>query len=155
MSEPEGGVSGGFAFVQDDTHRNDPRKLYSLFRGEPEAPSGHLAMAALRRPGDGLYAKPFRQYGVDCRLLPDGGGGITESITADGLIVSFEQEASGEPLLVYGFVAEHVVGVDVIVAGRTVPARLENNAYAALVEAEPDDLETVVLYRADGTSVRI
>jgi hypothetical protein len=112
-------------------------------------------MAALRRPGDGLYAKPFRQYGVDYRLLPDGGGGITESITADGLIVSFEQEASGEPLLVYGFVAEHVVGVDVIVAGRTVPARLENNAYAALVEAEPDDLETVVLYRADGTSVRI
>jgi hypothetical protein len=154
MSGREGGVSGGFVFAVDEAHRNDPRELYSLFRGEPQAPSGHLAMAALRRPGDGLYAKPFRGYGVDYRLLPDGGGGITESIDADGLIVSFEQEATGEPLLVYGFVADHVFALDVVVAGRTVAARLENNAYAVLVEAEPDELETVVLHRADGTSVR-
>ena len=34
MSEPEGGVSGGFAFIVDDVHRNDPRTLYSLFRAD-------------------------------------------------------------------------------------------------------------------------
>jgi hypothetical protein len=155
MSEPEGGVTGGFAFFVDDAHRNDPRTLYSLFRGEPESPFGHLAMAALRRTGDGLYARPFGRYGIDYRLLPDGGGGTTEAVDGDGLIVSFEQEATGEPLLVYGFVADHVVAVDVVVAGRAVAARLENNAYAVFVDADPDDLETVVVQRADGTSVRI
>jgi hypothetical protein len=155
MSEPEGGVSGGFVFVESDAHRNDPLELYSLFRGEPDLPQGrYLAMSGVRRPGDVLSAKPFRKHGVDYRLLPDGGG-ITESIGVDGVIISFEQEVAGEPLLVYGFVADHIVAVDIRAAGKTSGARLENNAYAALAEAEPDELEGLVFRRSDGTTYAV
>ncbi|MDP9490961.1 MAG: hypothetical protein M3P42_01975 [Actinomycetota bacterium] len=155
MSEPAGGVSGGFMYMVADEDRRPVEELYALFRRTPESSRGHLLMTGLRRPDDALYAKPFRLTGVDFRLVPDGGGGTTEAVDSDGLTMAFEQEFDGAPLLVYGLVADHVTAVEVLISGKPRPARLENNAYAALVDAEVDDFEGVVLHRADGTSVRV
>jgi hypothetical protein len=155
MSEPEGGVSGAFAYIVADEERCPVEKLYAAFRRPAESPAGHRLMERLRRHDDALYAKPFRSHGVSYRLEPDGGGGTTEAVDLDGWTLSFEQEAEGKPLLVYGLAADHVAAVEVLVGGESHPARLQNNAYAVLVDASADDLEGAVLYRANGSSVRV
>ena len=155
MSEPEGGVSGAFAYIVADEERCPVEKLYAAFRRPADSPAGHRLMEGLRRPDDALYAKPFRSNGVSYRLTPDGGGGTTEAVDLDGWTLSFEQEADGEPLLVYGLVADHVTAVDILIGEEPHRARLENNAYALLVPADMDDIQGAVLHRAGGTSVRV
>jgi hypothetical protein len=115
-------------------------------------------MRGLRTPDDELYAQPHGERGVEYHLHPFGSAGVQGYVDSDGLIVSYEWNVD-RSFLVFGFVADHVEAVEVVVDGRPLPARLENNAYAVLTEAEPDESRDVpfqvVLHRLDGTTVQI
>jgi hypothetical protein len=157
MTEPEVGFSGALHAFGGDAARGIPLELYALFRRPPDPQHGHLAMRGLRTPDDALYAKPSGQ-GVEYQRWPFGSGGLKRFVDADGLIVAFEWDVD-RSFLVFGLVADHVQSVEVVVEGRSSQARLENNAYALLTEAEPDESQnvpfSVVLHRQDGTTARI
>lgn len=153
--EPRGGWSGGFMYMVAEEDRGDPKTLYSLFASPPDRGKYHTALRDVRRPGDAIVAKPFGDHGVAVAFLPDGGGQTTEAVCEDGLVVCYEQEADGAPLLVWGLVADHVRRVEVVAPDGTLRARLADNAFAAFVQADQEDAVSVVIHRADGTKGRV
>ena len=58
--------------------------------------------------------------------------------------------------LLYGFAADGVVGVDVLVAGKALPATMLRNAYVANLGAfDLSDATQLVVHHADGTTVTV
>ena len=155
MNEPEDGFSAGLAYIVSEADRGRPEELYALFRQPTDESGWHIAMSGVRRPDEAITARRESWGGVAVRLRPSEAGMTTEAVDKDGLVLCFDQNARDAPQLVYGLVADHVTAVDVEWLGRSRPARVENNAFAALVDAQFDDAISIVLTRADGTSVRI
>jgi hypothetical protein len=104
----------------------------------------HEALEIGRRASDGSVC--FRLHGGGTCTLLDNPGHLS------GGLFRMRRE---KPLQIFGAVDDDVRGVDVIVAGTAVPARVENDGfYLELPEATRDrDIDAFVSVFADGTRV--
>jgi hypothetical protein len=111
------------------------------------------AVRLLGRSGElSLYAAP-RSNGGACHSLIDAKGAAgtacVEEIPREGITVG-ASDAAGWTL--YGFAADDVIGVDVVLGGRPQPALLLANAYIAdLGLSSLDDATALVVHHRDGT----
>ena len=99
-----------------------------------------------------LYATA-RANGGACHALTNaqGAAGTTcvETIPPEGITIG-ASDIDGWTL--YGFAADDVVGVDVVIGGKAQPATLLQNAYAAdLGSADLSDAAVLVVHHADGS----
>ena len=73
-----------------------------------------------------------------------------ESIPPEGITIG-ASDVDGWTL--YGFAADDVVGVDVVIGGKAQPATLLENAYAAdLGSADLSEAAVLVVHHADGSA---
>jgi len=125
--------------------------------------SGSADTAGIRQIGSNvggsgldLYASA-RSNGGACNALssPKGGAGTQclDDLPPSGISLQ-ASDATGWTL--YGFAADGVVGVDVLVAGKAQPATMLENGYAAdLGAASPTDVKALIVHYADGTSATV
>ena len=116
----------------------------------------HLLGRDVDGGGSDLYASA-RSNGGACNALSAAKGGVgtacVDSIPPEGITVS-ASDAGG--WTVYGFAADDVVGVDLIVNGAPQPATMLPNAYSApLGNNHPGDVSALVVHHADGTSTTV
>jgi hypothetical protein len=105
--------------------------------------------------GLNLYAA-LRSNGGACNALGADKGGVG-AVCVDSLEDGISITASNAGgWLVYGFAADDVVGVDVIVGGKAQPAAMLVNAYAFELGATGLTAATaLVVHHADGTDVTV
>jgi hypothetical protein len=103
--------------------------------------SGLSLFAAARSNGGACNAASSAKGGVATQCVDD--------LPASGITLQ-ASDATGWTL--YGFAADNVVAVDVILAGRTQPATLLRNAYVAdLGAASLGDAKALIVHYADGS----
>lgn len=95
-----------------------------------------------------------RKNGGACNALSNTKGAVgtmcVENIPPEGITIG-ASDIDGWTL--YGFAADDVVGVDVVIMGKAQPATLLQNAYAAdLGPADLSDAAVLVVHHADGHS---
>jgi hypothetical protein len=103
--------------------------------------------------GLSLYASANANGGA-CNALTNAKGAVGtmcfETIPPEGITIG-ASDVDGWTL--YGFAADDVVGVDLVVRGKAQPATLLRNAYAAdLGTSSVSDVEVLVVHHADGRS---
>ena len=120
-----------------------------LALGDVIQAEGRLLLSGLGGEEDTLYAAPTNGNNVAFTLLPSGSGGCTAP-GPDGLILAgTSSEAS---LVVYGLVGDAVAAVDVVVNGEPCRARMGENAFGLRIDdATPEELDAILLHRANGT----
>jgi hypothetical protein len=105
--------------------------------------------------GRSLYAA-LRANGGACNALATAKGGagtVCSDTLQDGISIA-ASDAGG--WLVYGFAADGIVAVDVIVDGKPQPAVMLTNAYALdLGVADLAEATALVVHHADGTAVTV
>ena len=121
----------------------------------PDADAIHLLGSDIGGGGLSLYAA--RALERRCLQRPRGRQGRCRHHCADTLedgISIAASDAAG--WLVYGFAADGVVAVDVVVDGKPQPAAMLPNAYAlGLGAAELGEATAFVVHHADGTVVTV
>jgi hypothetical protein len=103
--------------------------------------------------GSTLYASR-RTNGGACNALSSAKGAVgtvcVDNLEPGGISIS-ASDAAGWTL--YGFAADNVVAVDVVLAGKTQPAKMLPNAYVADLGANALNAATaLVVHHADGTA---
>ena len=103
-----------------------------------------------------LYATA-RANGGACHALSNAKGAVgttcVETIPPEGITIG-ASDIDGWTL--YGFAADDVVGVDVVIGGKAQPATLLENAYAAdLGSADLGDAAVLIVHRADGSATTV
>ena len=103
-----------------------------------------------------LYATA-RANGGACHALSNAKGAVgttcVETIPPEGITIG-ASDIDGWTL--YGFAADDVVGVDVVIGGKAQPATLLENAYAAdLGSADLADAAVLIVHRADGSATTV
>jgi hypothetical protein len=103
-----------------------------------------------------LYAAA-RSNGGACNALSNPKGGVgtqcVDDLPASGISLE-AADATGWTL--YGFAADNVVGVDVVLNGRAQPAAMLPNAYVAdLGSAGLNDATALIVRYADGTTGKV
>jgi hypothetical protein len=137
--------------------RNPPPGVGSGFAGgSADADDVRLLGANVGGLGLNLYASA-RDNGGACHALSASKGGVgttcVDSIPAGGITLG-ASNANG--WLLYGFAADGVVAVDVVLDGKPTPATMVANAY--LAELGSNDLSAVtelLVHHADGTAVAV
>jgi hypothetical protein len=125
--------------------------------GLSSASANTAAVRLLGADADGsgldLYASG-RSNGGACNALSSPKGGVgtqcVDDLPAGGVTIE-ASDATG--WTVYGFAADNVVGVDVLLAGKAEPATMLRNAYVAdLGAGSLNDVTAVIVHYADGTT---
>jgi hypothetical protein len=103
-----------------------------------------------------LYASA-RPNGGACTALGSAKGSVAttcvDDLPASGISLNATDMAGW---LLFGFAADGVVGVDVVVGGKAVPATMLRNAYLANLGAlDLSSVTALVVHRADGTTVTV
>jgi hypothetical protein len=152
---PPGDATEQLSVMQDGSvDQNAPAAVESGL-GSASADSG--AVHQLDGAGNGdsvdMYAAP-RSNGGACNALAgsDGTVGTTcsDNIPASGITVA-ASDSTGWVL--YGFAADDVTGVDVVVDGTPQPATMLPNAYTAdLGTHDLSEATSLVVHHADGTT---
>ena len=126
-----------------------------LADGSANADAVHLLGRNVGGGGLSLYAA-LRSNGGVCNALGADKGGVG-TVCVDNLKDGISITASNAGgWLVYGFAADDVVAVDVIVDGTPQPAAMLVNAYAfELGAADLAAATALVVHHADGTSVTV
>jgi hypothetical protein len=111
-----------------------------------------LGTAADGGSGVTLYASA-RAGGGACNALANAKGAVgtscIETIPPAGITLG---ASDSDGWMVYGFAADDVVGVDVVVGGKVQPAALLRNAYVAhLGTADLSAVAALIVHHADGT----
>ena len=114
------------------------------------------AVHALGGVGDGTLYAALRADGGACNALAARKGGVGTTCVEklqDGITIT-ASNASG--WVVYGFAADDVVAVDVVLDGRALAASMLPNAYALdLAAADLAAASALVVHHADGTAVTV
>jgi hypothetical protein len=125
--------------------------------------SGSADTAGVRQLGSNvggsgldLYASG-RANGGACNAISSSKGGTgtqcVDDLPPSGISLQ-ASDASG--WTIYGFAADNVVGVDVIVAGKAQPADMLKNGYAAdLGTADLSAAKALIVHYADGTTATV
>jgi hypothetical protein len=120
--------------------------------------SGGVRVLGLNAGGSGLdlYGSA-RSNGGACNSLASAKGPAgtmcVQNIPPEGITLG-ASDAAGWTL--YGFAADDVVGVDVVVNGKTEPATLLRNAYLAdLGTADLSAATALIVHHADGTGDKV
>jgi hypothetical protein len=103
-----------------------------------------------------LYASA-RSNGGACNALSSPKGGVgtqcVDDLPASGISLE-AADAAGWTL--YGFAADKVVGVDVVLDGKAQPATMLRNAYAVDLGAGAlSDVKALIVHYADGTTASV
>jgi hypothetical protein len=133
--------------------RTPPSEVQAgLAAGSAKSDGVRLLGSDVGGTGLDLYAAA-RSNGGACNALGTDKGGVGTVCVdkLDGGISIAASDAAG--WVVYGFAADGVVGVDVIVEGKPQAASMLANAYALnLGKADPAAVTALVVHNADGTS---
>jgi hypothetical protein len=129
-----------------------PEVASGLEGGSADATAVRLLGANAGDSGLDLYASA-RANGGACNALSNPKGGVgtqcVDNLTS-GISLG-ASDAAGWTL--YGFAADSVVAVDVLLGGKTQPATMLRNAYIAnLGAAGPSDAKALIVHYADGTT---
>jgi hypothetical protein len=113
----------------------------------------HLLGADAGGSGLDLYASG-RSNGGACNAFSNPKGGVgtqcVDDLPASGISLE-ASDASG--WTIYGFAADNVVSVDVVLDGRSQPAAMLRNAYVADLGAGGlSDVKALIVHYADGTT---
>jgi hypothetical protein len=126
-----------------------------LADGSADADAIRLLGSNIGGGGLSLYAA-LRSNGGACNALAAAKGGVGTTCTdtlQDGISIA-ASDADG--WLVYGFAADGVVAVDVVVGGKPQPAVMLANGYAFdLGAADLAEATALVVHHADGTAVTV
>jgi hypothetical protein len=125
--------------------------------------AGSAAGDAIRALGTNVAGSGLTLYGAAranggaCNALSSEKGGVAtmcvDSLDAGGISRS-ASDAAGWTL--YGFAADDVVGVDIVVGGKALPATMLRNAYLANLGAgNLNDASALIVHHSDGTSVTV
>lgn len=137
--------------------RNPPSEVGAGFAGgSADADNVRLLGANVGGLGLTLYASA-RSNGGACHALSASKGGVgtvcADDIPESGITVA-ASDANG--WLLYGFAADGVVAVDVVLAGKATPATMLANAYlAALGTPDLGEATALIVHHADGTAVSV
>jgi hypothetical protein len=131
--------------------RNAPSAVQSGLDGG-SADAQAVRLLGRNPDGSSLYASR-RANGGACNALSSAKGAVgtvcVDNLQAGGISIS-ASDADG--WLLYGFAADDVVAVDVVLAGKTQPATMLPNAYVAdLGSNELSAATALVVHHADGT----
>jgi hypothetical protein len=114
------------------------------------------AVRVLGGVGDGTLYAALRVNGGACNALAAAKGGVGTTCVdklQDGITITASNPSGW---VVYGFAADDVVAVDVVVDGRALAASMLPNAYAlALGGADLAAASALVVHRADGSTVTV
>jgi hypothetical protein len=136
------------------TMANPPSAVQAGLSGaSADTTAVHLLGRNVDGDGNDLYASA-RSNGGACNALSGVKGAVgtacVDSIPPEGITVS-ASDAGG--WTVYGFAADDVVGVDIVVNGATQQATMLANAYTAtLGDNDLGDVSALVVHHADGAS---
>lgn len=124
-----------------------------LASGSARADASRLLGANVDDSGLSLFAAE-RSNGGACNALSSAKGGVgtqcVDDLPASGISLE-ASDAAGWTL--YGFAADGVTAVDVVLAGRAQPATMLPNAYVAdLGAADLSAVKALIVHYADGTS---
>ena len=134
--------------------RNPPSGVAAGFDGA-SADIGAIRLLGSNAGGTGLSLYgTARANGGACNSLinaKDAVGTVcVASIPAEGITLS---ASDVDGWVIYGFAADDVTGVDVVVGGKAVPAQVLQNAYAAdLGEGTLSDATELLVHHADGST---
>jgi hypothetical protein len=98
-----------------------------------------------------------RANGGACNALASAKGGVATQCVDDLPPSGISLEASDATgWTLYGFAADDVVGVDVVLAGKPMPATMLRNAYLADLGAlDLSDAKALIVHYADGTTASV
>jgi hypothetical protein len=141
------------AFQKAPVDRNPPADVQAGLAGGSARTD---AVRVLGSVGDGALYAALRANGGACNALAAAKGGVGATCVdklQDGISIT-ASNASG--WVVYGFAADDVVAVDVVVDGKAQAASMLPNAYALdLGDADLGAASALVVHHADGTAVTV
>jgi hypothetical protein len=124
-----------------------------LGSGSADSNAARLLGSNVGGSGLSLYGAA-RSNGGACNALSSAKGGVgtqcVDNLPASGISLE-ASDATGWKL--YGFAANNVVAVDVVLGGKAQPATMLPNAYVAdLGAADLSDAKALIVHYADGTT---
>ena len=127
-----------------------------LDSGKADTTAVRLLGSNVNGLGVDLYASA-RANGGACNALGSAKGSVAttcvDDLPAAGISLTAVDESGW---LLFGFAADGVIGVDVVVGGKTMPATMLPNAYVADLGAlDIGSVTALVVHRADGTAVSV
>jgi hypothetical protein len=155
---PTGTAASQLSVLRDGPVAQSPPADISagLDSGKADTTAVRLLGSNVDGLGVDLYASA-RPNGGACNALSSPKGGVAttcvDDLPASGISVNATDSAGW---LLFGFAADGVVGVDVVVGDKALPATMLRNAYVANLGAlDPGKATALVVHRADGTSVTV
>jgi hypothetical protein len=130
-----------------------PSVSAGLGSGSADTSAVHLLGANVDGLGLSVYAA-VRANGGACAALDSAKGGVGTTCVDDLMPSGISLNgADAAGWLLYGFARDDVVGVDVLVAGKALPATMLPNAWVAdLGSVALGDAKLLVVHHADGTA---
>ena len=154
-SSDPGSAAAQLGVLQNGPIVKSPPSDVAAGLGGASADTAAVRLLGADAAGSGLdlYASA-RSNGGACNALSDPKGGVgtqcLDDLPASGISL---QAADATGWTLYGFAADGVVGVDVVLAGKIQPAAMLSNAYVAdLGAADIGDAKALIVHYADGTS---
>lgn len=155
----EGAIHGMSAMTKPETRMLTVPALVSRLPGDMAARPGTVRrlLSGVGKSRFSLYAWPGANGESVCYVSTGAGGGcFAEFLGPFNIsITDFDQLGSGAPIIVSGPVRDDVVGVEIVVEGRSYQALVRNNvAFLELPDAtsQPSDVERVTVTLNDGTT---
>jgi hypothetical protein len=150
-----GTAAAQLGVLRDGPIAKSPPADVSAGLGSASADTAAVRVLGTNAGGSGLdlYASA-RFNGGACNVLsnPKGGAGTqcVDDLPASGITL---EAADATGWMLYGFAADNVVGVDLLVAGAARPATMLRNAYVSpLGSADLSDVKALIVHYADGTA---
>jgi hypothetical protein len=152
---PTGTAAAQLSVLQRGPITQSPPSSVSagLASGSADTAAVHLLGANVDGLGISVYAAA-RANGGACSALDSAKGGVGTTCVDDLLPSGISLNAADAAgWLLYGFAADGVVAVDVLVAGKALPATMLPNAYvASLGASDLSGATLLVVHHADGTA---
>lgn len=155
QSGPPGDAAAQLSVLQDGAV--DPNAPSAVESGLGNASANPDAVHQLDGSGNGddvdVYAAP-RSNGGACNAVTDASGAVgttcVDNIPPTGITVSASDSGGW---VLYGFAANDVTGVDVVVDGTPQPAKMLPNAYTAdLGTHDLSEATSLIVHHADGST---
>ena len=155
---PAGTAASQLSVLRDGPVVQSPPAAVSagLDSGKADTTAVRLLGSNVDGLGLDLYASA-RANGGACNALASAKGSVAttcvDDLPASGISLNATDVAGW---LLFGFAADGVVGVDVVVGGKAVPATMLRNAYLANLGAlDLSNATALLVHRADGTTVTV
>jgi hypothetical protein len=156
-SSNPGTAAAQLAVLQNGPIAKSPPPDVAAGLGSASADTAAVRVLGTNAGGSGLdlYASA-RSNGGACNALGNPRGGVGTQCVDDLLAGISLEAADATGWTLYGFAADNVVGVDVVLAGRVTAAAMLRNAYVAdLGSSDLSDAKALIVHYADGTTATV